>query len=364
MSNDLWGPLKIPTIEHLVETVQRNCDISDANFAGDYTLCVYLLKMREFYRWQQGVELGASLDRQQLGEWVTQHEDNWDKLEACEFEQITIDQRRFDAFDVAAINEQLNPHRLAYSAGYGRFSKPCFVLADLNDQEVSDDYALSILGHEYARELAAPPAMIQGKQIIIRKESLRRMLWERLEEWQFKRRDNPMGRVMHHYDFETDLSAALDAMTEHELESLVLHEIGESVATSEISGDWDAMLQGLSRSTAEVMARAVKDNLADCMSVLPALISENNIPSLHFYFANLTPMRKELFPSLIDAYRQWDDLASLEPLREVTITGRDHWLGLSNKIVHLYEQLVESCAGKSAKCQQQPIELLVTSAVL
>ena len=34
----------------LIQTVQRNCHIADARHAGDYTLCVYLLKMREFYR--------------------------------------------------------------------------------------------------------------------------------------------------------------------------------------------------------------------------------------------------------------------------------------------------------------------------
>lgn len=39
----------------LIKTVQKNCDIADARHAGDYTLCVYLLKMREMYRWEQGI---------------------------------------------------------------------------------------------------------------------------------------------------------------------------------------------------------------------------------------------------------------------------------------------------------------------
>ncbi len=37
--------------QELISQVQHNCDISDANHAGNYTLCIYLLKMREYYRW-------------------------------------------------------------------------------------------------------------------------------------------------------------------------------------------------------------------------------------------------------------------------------------------------------------------------
>jgi hypothetical protein len=51
--------------------VQRNCDIADAQFAGNYSLCTYLLKMREFYRWERGLPFSAALDRQAVGDWVS-----------------------------------------------------------------------------------------------------------------------------------------------------------------------------------------------------------------------------------------------------------------------------------------------------
>ncbi|HSP01523.1 MAG TPA: hypothetical protein VLN90_08695, partial [Thioalkalivibrio sp.] len=38
-------------LSDLRQSVQRNCDIADARHAGNDTLCTYLLKMREFYRW-------------------------------------------------------------------------------------------------------------------------------------------------------------------------------------------------------------------------------------------------------------------------------------------------------------------------
>lgn len=36
----------------LVETVQKNCHIADANHARNLTMCTYLLEMREFFRWE------------------------------------------------------------------------------------------------------------------------------------------------------------------------------------------------------------------------------------------------------------------------------------------------------------------------
>ena len=40
-------------LQPLLSAVQRNCHISDARHAGDYTLCIYLLKMREYFRWER-----------------------------------------------------------------------------------------------------------------------------------------------------------------------------------------------------------------------------------------------------------------------------------------------------------------------
>ena len=42
-------------IEEVVRRVQRNCDISDANHGGNFTMCTYLMKMREYFRWEKGL---------------------------------------------------------------------------------------------------------------------------------------------------------------------------------------------------------------------------------------------------------------------------------------------------------------------
>ena len=52
----------------LTTVVQRNCDISDARHAGDYGLCTFLLKMREYYRWEHELPLTRNLPQDELGD--------------------------------------------------------------------------------------------------------------------------------------------------------------------------------------------------------------------------------------------------------------------------------------------------------
>ncbi len=54
----------------LINAVQRNCDISDAQYAGDLTLCTFLLKMRELYRWEHDIPLSANMPKGEVGDWM------------------------------------------------------------------------------------------------------------------------------------------------------------------------------------------------------------------------------------------------------------------------------------------------------
>jgi hypothetical protein len=78
-------------MQHLTEIVQRNCDIADAQHGGDYGMCTYLLKMRELYRWTQGLPLGASLSHADVGDWLTAREAHLESLENEDFVPIEID---------------------------------------------------------------------------------------------------------------------------------------------------------------------------------------------------------------------------------------------------------------------------------
>lgn len=322
----------------VVTTVQKNCHISDAQFAGDYTLCIFLLKMREFYRWENQIAFTDALPRDDVGKWMQERERAWEDVESCDFEPLTLGNDQFDPFDADGINNTLLPQGYVYSAGYGRFNKPHFFLGALQRAEQRQGYTVYVSSCEYARDLVAPPAMMQNGIIYLRQESLRRYLWERVEEWRLNRSSDTVSRLFAHYDFEQDLDASLDRMTEVETEAVLLHEVGEALADRLLGEAWRAMLVDVSRTKGEIVARAVRDILADCLSTLPKLIERENIPALHFYFASFSGIRRHLYPELIDAYRRWTENGNNTMLLQVVVEGEQRWLATAVKILALHQR--------------------------
>jgi len=289
-------------IKELTKTIQHNCHIADANHAGDYTLCIYLLKMREFYRWEQDETFSTNLANKTVGKWLRQREELWDGLEDSEYLNIKIGKKSLSPFESDSINENLQKHQLVYSGGIGINNRPHFFLAELDVSEQHKDYNLYIAGKEYARDMSAPPAMSQQNNIYIRKESFRRLLWEKLETWRWNKPDNALGRAFACYDCEKNLDLALMQMTDAEVNNVIQHERGEILAGHLLGEKWQSLLFSLPHSTASIMLRAIRDHLADSLTTLPALLLSNSAPSWNFYFGNLNNMRKDLFPSIIKGY--------------------------------------------------------------
>ncbi|NEX21154.1 hypothetical protein G3480_12660 [Thiorhodococcus mannitoliphagus] len=343
-------------LNHLAETVQYNCNISDARHGADYSLCIYLMKMREYFRWEQRLPFGAPLERQQVGEWLQAREQLWEQLEQAELRPIEIDGQCYDPFDADAINTELMPQGLVYSGGLGGGAKPHFVLGDLERHQREGDQSVFIVASEYARDLAAPPAMTLGQNIFVRRESLRRMLWEKLESWRWNRPDNALGRAFACYDFDEALDASLDAMTDQQIQTLLLHEQGEVLAGQQLGDTWGAMLQDLAGTPAEIMARAVRDHLADCLVTLPTLAEQAETASIDFFLGQLTSMRKEIFPSLQQVYLDWLGDGRLEGFNEISARGRTHWLGLAQSMLEIHrKQGVESAQSIRELVLAQPL---------
>ncbi len=330
-------------LPQITSTVQHNCDISDARHAGDYGLCTFLLKMREYYRWENEVPLAHTLPKQDLGDWLNARERLWNGIEAEPFAPLPLERGDLDPFDAAAANAELLPQGYVYSAGYGRFQKPLFFLGRLVRIEERAGFTILVSSCEYARELAAPPAMLQGRTIFLRQESVRRYLWEKIEEWQWRKQDNAMARALASYNFMTDTEVALDRIAENETESMILHEVGEAMAGELLGETWRAMVAFVARTKAEPIARAVRDLLADCLSTLPALLERGNLPALHFYFATFDAPRRQLFPQALQAYEHFLKHDDLGRLRHAARDGRDHWLAAARALLARYETDAAGC---------------------
>lgn len=314
-------------LSRFVEAVQKNCDIADARHAREATLCTYLLQMREHYCWERGLALAAQPPKEDLARWMTEREARWNELESEAYAALPVGTRDHDPFHAREIGRALEPEGLLYGAGYGRFQRPHFFLAALERSEWREGIRVLVAGREFARDLAAPLAALQDDTIYVRREAVRRWLWEKVELWQTR------GTQGAHGYWQARDPHAFDRLVEAETETVILHELGEARAASLLGPSWENMLGGLTDRRAELLARAVRDNLADCLITLPALLERDAHASIHFYFSQFDGMRRELFPALAAAYREWSERGAPNALRGAIGAGAAHWERIARRLL-------------------------------
>lgn len=321
--------LRHPTV---LDAVRRNCDIADARHAREATMCTYLLQMRELYCWERGLSVQAQPARTDVSRWIADREAAWQSLENADYMPVPLPSGACDPFDAAAINQELVADGLVYGAGFGRFHRPHFFLAELERTELRESLRVLVTGREIARDLGAVPAALQGNTIHVRREVLRRWLWDRVEFGR-SRHGGALARAIESWGLAAGDEAAFERMVAAETETLILHEIGEARAGAKLGAGWDEMLAGLEDRRIEILARAVRDNLADCLSTLPALLARNAHASLHFWFSHLDGMRREIFPALAAVYPVWRDSGRSAALEETVRAGAAHWERVARELM-------------------------------
>ena len=338
----------IPGMAALVGTVQRNCNIADARHARDVTLCTYLLGMREFFRWEHDIPYGVAPPRAEVGRWIAEREARWEQIVDADFVTVPVAGQAFDPFAAREVNAALAGSGLVYGAGVGRFHKPHFFLGQLAREEQRGEARLLVCGCEYARDVSAIPAASQGATLIVRREALRQWLWEKAEGWNVKQQDGALKSALLAYGFDRNPQAAIERMTDGEIDTLVLHEEGEIAAGRLLGAGWASKLGGFSSKRAELLARAVRDNLADCLVTLPGLLQRDEADSLHFWFSTFDGLRRELFPLLVAAYAATTVGAGTAALQAAAAAGRVHFAALGLRLLAMDEAGIEALSREAA----------------
>jgi hypothetical protein len=326
-------------LDAIVGAVRQNCNISDAQYAGDLTLCTFLLKMRELYRWENDIPLMREMPRSEVGDWMNVRGQLWDEIETEPYVPIPLPGGEADPFESGRVNDELLARGYVYSGGYGRHCKPHFFLGRLERRERRHGFDVYVSGRELARDLEAPPGMYLERTLFIRTEALRRWLWEKYEEWRWNKKNEAMGRAVAAYRFTESPEAALEAMTATEMESVILHELGEARVGEELGRDWENMLVAVMRGRAEIIVRAVRDLYADCLSSLAGLLDLGDPAAIHFFFANFVGMRRRLAPDLFTAYETWLEDGSDRTLRDAADAGLERWQTTAREILELHASL-------------------------
>ncbi len=301
----------------LLKSIRHNCDISDARDNGIFSICTLVLKLRNLYKWEHGLQPWEEPDSPVLLDWIAAKEEYWATIRAEPFLPIPINGEGIDPFLLPPINRYLSVGNNIYGAGYGRSMKAVFFMAEILEDRLVDGCPTLILGKEKARELSSPFAMLQDGVIYIRKDPLRFFFWDQIQEISPSSRP-AMQQALGIYDLMKEdctldrekLIAVFDAIVEQELEIFIYHEVGESQENLLTSNVLKKIIAAYPASVLELLARSVKDVLADThpRGLLSHIVSQEKKSSLGFYMSFLDGMRKLLCAELTEASKVfWDN---------------------------------------------------------
>lgn len=333
--------MKPALLDELVPQVKGNCLISDARFWGRYSLCGLLLRLRELYRFEKGLEADEVVDRQDIARWIGSTEALWEEMKEREFSPITVGSRVFGPFDAEGVNSAINRHGLLYGAGYGIFLKPSFFLADLDAVETADGLTVYTAGKEYARDLSLHPAMLQADTVIARKHAAHMLINEKFEEFRAMKKGGALALAFSSYGIDdASTPGDLRRMAEAELRSFVRHELGEAFETGQLGRSWTGMLASLAAGKTSVFLRSVKDVLADASERGPLrhIIARERTGSLAFYVASLSGFRKALAASLEEAFREFTETGQWEAMETARGQCYQRTRAIADELLQAYDE--------------------------
>ena len=69
------GAFEQVLLETVVNQVVHNCNISDARYAGYYSVCGLALRLRDLYKWEKGLDPWVEDEPSKVLEWIGERED-------------------------------------------------------------------------------------------------------------------------------------------------------------------------------------------------------------------------------------------------------------------------------------------------
>ncbi len=330
-------------ISKFTRQVLYNCTVSDARYAGLYSICGLAMRLRDLYKWERRLPPWQEDEAARVLEWIGAKEDLWETLLETDFSPLPVNGRGFEPFDTKDINAALGPLNLFYGAGYAYSLKPTFFLAEITRQETVAGHRVRYLGRELARDLLTLPAFSQDGEVVLRSEATRMFLWDQIAYISNSGRgaldfaavsmglpDTRTQTIRDHFG----------AILEVQQKICLWHEIGELEECVFDRSVWQQILADFPHTAVEFLCRTLKDLLADTgpQGALIHLIQNRDAAALGLYMAFGNGITRLLTPELIyafDAFRtdpQWCRMmAAAQAVREMTMTH-------TGRLLEIYHQ--------------------------
>lgn len=314
-------------VAELAPQVRANCLRSDAAVAGRFSLCGLLLRLRNLYKWENGLPPWREGDSGEVLDWVSRREEQWDALPGLSPLPYRLDGLELDPFDQEGVNRLLRPLGWEYGAGWVSQDLPVFFLGRLAGQRRRDGLEVLELDRELGRDIYFLPGMRQGKRVYLRRDPLAFLLWDKIADpRKSAARFVAFGLAGYGVDRAGLLAApgteALAPVLAGEMEAVLWHEAGEAAAGPEAGALLERAINDHPASELEHFMRGVKDLLADTVpgGRLAGIIAGASAGALGFFPAWLAGFPRLLFPEIDAAVMEFmagGDWGTVEQAREL-----------------------------------------------
>lgn len=329
-------------VDTVVRQILNNCDISDAQHAGLYSTCGLALRLRDLYKWEHRLDPWEEKDSSEILDWIGEKEELWETLADAKYTDLSIEGKRYDPFDTRGINSALEPHGFFYGAGYAFSLKPTFFLAEIENKTLRNGYTVYTLGREQARDLLTLPALSQDQSILLRSDSARLFLWDQMAYIKKSGRA-ALQFALEHCGLKKQPP---DVWRQHlarilaiQKDNYIYHEIGELSDSTFHPTIWRELIAAFPHSPVELLARGLKDLLADTgpKGTLSYLIKNRKTAGLGLYTAFLDGMPKELFPELREAFNHFTKTLNWRMIKEAAAAGYRRARNYTSEMVYLFQ---------------------------
>jgi len=315
-------------IQDITRQIKRNCDISDAQNWGYYSICGLLMRMRELYQHEHALMPWSPVSSNNVSDWISERENLWHELEDKSLEEIVIEGKNYNPFDSADLNKLLEPFGYVYGGGFGTFNKPQFFLGRLQEKREIYDYMVHSVGTELCRDLSLDPALLQGRCIYVRQDAIVTIFWDRFQTMTSGRCESLIEEVFRRYGvtknavLSEEFILGIDRITHAAADLFVHHEIGEAFE-DELSEEWFGIITSVCDKFCELYLRGMKDIMADTsgMGSLRRIVQEEDENLLFLYVAMLDGIRKDLFPDIRKAFGEYRHTKKWQVIEEARQCG-------------------------------------------
>jgi len=318
-------------------TVKYNCDVSDANYWGYFSICTLLLRLRELFKIERELEPWENIKNEEIFPWIEKKEKRWKELENAKLIPIKINGNFYSPFDIDDINSITVKNGFVYGAGYALFMKPSFFIGSIHRFEKIDGYNVYFIDKEVVRDIFSSPGMSIGENIFIRLTDIKYRLWENLQSWVSKKGaiyeiilsefGNPNEWK---YPFEK-----FKNIVDKYSKIVLYHEIAEQ---KENTLQWNEIIKYCDTSKAEHILRGIKDFVADLSENGPVhrAFIEKDKKLLGLYILSQGIYQKKILKITMHQIEKALILNDWQKIEEIRINEFNKWKNNLEKILNTF----------------------------